>query len=64
LGVDPDAPVSDAMFNAPLNAKASQTLSLSIEEQRYRLFLINDSFPIQNPVKEDDSRKTLPVAAQ
>jgi len=63
LGVSPDAKVVDAMFNQPLNAAASQTLSLSIEEQRYRLFLINDSFPIENPVKEDGSRKTLPVVA-
>ena len=62
LGVSPDAEVSDAMFNVPLNAKASQTLSVSIEEQRYRLFLINDNLPITNPVTGDDSRKLLPIS--
>lgn len=59
LGVSPDAPVLDAMFNQSLNAKASQTFSLSIEEQRYRLFLINDSFPVGNAVKEDETKSSL-----
>jgi len=61
LGVSPDAPLTDAMFNVPLNAKASQTLSVSIEEQRYRLFLLNDNLPIANPVKKDETEKSLPA---
>lgn len=59
LGVSPEAQVTDAMFNVPLNAKAPQTLSLSIEEQRYRLFLINDNFPFQQSVIKDDTEKNV-----
>lgn len=33
------------------------------EEQRYRLFLINDNFPVQQPVVKDDMEKVLPHVA-
>lgn len=64
LGVAPDAAVADAMFDVPLNYKASESLPLSIEGQSYRIFLLNDRFPVLTPPKMDGTEKTLPVKPQ
>jgi hypothetical protein len=61
LGVTAGAPLVDAMFDLPLNRRAGDPLPLSIEEQRYRLIMINDRLPVLQPPKMDGTQKTLPV---
>jgi hypothetical protein len=61
LGVAPDAPIADAMFDTPLGYKVSEALPLAIEGQSYRIFLLNDRFAVPDKPKLDGSEKTLPV---
>jgi hypothetical protein len=61
LGITTDAPIADAMFDLPLGYKASETLPLTIEGQSYRIFLLNDRFPIPAEPRKDGTEKTLPM---
>lgn len=61
LNVAPDAAISDAMFDLPLNYQVSESLPLSIEGQSYRLLMVNDRFPVLTPPKMDGTEKLLPI---
>lgn len=57
LRIDPAAEAVDAMFDKPLGHPASASFTVSLEPQRYRLFIFNARVPLPDHVVPDGTER-------